>query len=104
MIEAIPSRQFMHLVFNRTPDESYCRRLRSLLLCLCVTSFEHQLTPLCVGSSKACGYVAEGGGAPSSGADTLYQFCVAHLAGSLQIQVTNVQPSGCGECVCVWLW
>ena len=27
--------EFMHLVFTRMPGESYCRRLRSLLLCLC---------------------------------------------------------------------
>ena len=25
----------MYLVFTRMPGESYCRRLRSLLLCLC---------------------------------------------------------------------
>ena len=25
----------MYLVFTRVPGESYCRRLRSLLLCLC---------------------------------------------------------------------
>ena len=41
----VPLVEFMHLVFTYTPCESYRRRLRSLLLCLCVTSFELQLTP-----------------------------------------------------------
>ena len=27
--------EFMYLVFTRMPGKSYCRRLRSLLLCLC---------------------------------------------------------------------
>ena len=27
--------EFMYLVFTHMPGESYCRRLRSLLLCLC---------------------------------------------------------------------
>ena len=42
--------EFMYLVFTRMPGESYCRRLRSLWLCLCVTSFERWLTPLFVDS------------------------------------------------------
>ena len=42
--------EFMHLVFTRMPGESYCRWLRSLWLCLCVTSFERWLTPLFVDS------------------------------------------------------
>ena len=32
--------EFAYLVFTRKTGESYRRRLRSLLLCLCVTSFE----------------------------------------------------------------
>ena len=31
----VPLAEFMYLVFTRTPGESYRRRLRSLLLCLC---------------------------------------------------------------------
>ena len=31
----VPLMEFMYLVFTRMPGESYCRRLRSLLLCLC---------------------------------------------------------------------
>ena len=31
----VPLVEFMYLVFTRMPGESYCRRLRSLLLCLC---------------------------------------------------------------------
>ena len=31
----VPLVEFMHLVFTRTPGESYCRQLRSLLLYLC---------------------------------------------------------------------
>ena len=33
--EDVPLVQFMYLVFIRMPGESYRRRLRSLLLCLC---------------------------------------------------------------------
>ena len=40
----------MYLVFTRMSGESYCWRLRSLWLCLCVTSFERWLTPLFVDS------------------------------------------------------
>ena len=36
----VPLVEFMCLVFTRMPGESYRRRLGSLLLCLCVTSFE----------------------------------------------------------------
>ena len=31
--------EFMYLVFTCMPSESYCRQLRSMLLCLCVMSF-----------------------------------------------------------------
>ena len=31
----VPLEEFMYLVFTRMPGESYRRRLRSLLLCLC---------------------------------------------------------------------
>ena len=34
-LEDAPLVQFMYLVFIRVPGESYRRRLRSLLLCLC---------------------------------------------------------------------
>ena len=33
--EDVPLVEFMYLVFTRMPGESYRRRLRSLLLCLC---------------------------------------------------------------------
>ena len=33
--EAVPLVEFMYLVFTRMSGESYRRRLRSLLLCLC---------------------------------------------------------------------
>ena len=33
--EDVPLMEVMYLVFTRTPDESYRRRLRSLLLYLC---------------------------------------------------------------------
>ena len=33
--EDVPLVEFMYLVFTRMPGESYLRRLRSLLLCLC---------------------------------------------------------------------
>ena len=33
--EDVPLVEFMCLVFTRMPGESYCRRLRSLSLCLC---------------------------------------------------------------------
>ena len=33
--EDVPLVEFMYLVFTRIPGESYCRRLRSLLLYLC---------------------------------------------------------------------
>ena len=33
--EDVPLVEFMYFVFTRMQDESYCRRLRSLLLCLC---------------------------------------------------------------------
>ena len=32
------------------PGESYCEKLRSLLLCFCVMSYERKLTPLFVDS------------------------------------------------------
>ena len=39
--EDVPLVEFMYLVFTHMPGESYCRQLlRSLLLCLCVMSFE----------------------------------------------------------------
>ena len=41
----------MYLVFTRTPGESYSRRFRSLLLCLCDV-FRAKLTPLCVDQVK----------------------------------------------------
>ena len=57
--------EFMYLAFTCMPGESYCRRLGSLLLCLfdafralincwcvCLTSLEHWLTPLCLDFSK----------------------------------------------------
>ena len=31
----VPLLEVMYLAFTRMPGESYCRRLRSLLLCLC---------------------------------------------------------------------
>ena len=34
-IEDVPLVEFMYLSFTRVPGESYRRRLRSLLLCLC---------------------------------------------------------------------
>ena len=34
-IEDVPLVEFMYLVFTRMPGESYSRRLRSLLLCMC---------------------------------------------------------------------
>ena len=40
LFEDVPMVHFMYLVFTCIPRESYHRRLRSLLLCLCVTSFE----------------------------------------------------------------
>ena len=33
--EDVPLVEFMYLAFKHMPDESYYRRLRSLLLCLC---------------------------------------------------------------------
>ena len=33
--EDVPAVEFMYLVFTRMPGESYPRRLRSVLLCLC---------------------------------------------------------------------
>ena len=33
--EEAPVVEFMYHVFTCMPDESYCRRLRSVLLCLC---------------------------------------------------------------------
>ena len=35
VLEDVPLVEFMYLVFTRMPGESYRRRLRSLLLCLC---------------------------------------------------------------------
>ena len=35
MLGELPLVEFMYLVFTRMPGESYRRRLRSLLLCLC---------------------------------------------------------------------
>ena len=35
ILEAVPLVEFMYLVFTRMPGESYRRRLRSSLLCLC---------------------------------------------------------------------
>ena len=34
-VEEVPLEEFMYLVFMRMPGESYRRRLRSLLSCLC---------------------------------------------------------------------
>ena len=39
--------EFMYLVLTRTPGESYRRRLRSLLLYLCVTYFERNFICQC---------------------------------------------------------
>ena len=36
MYSVVPLVEFVYLVFTCMPDESYCRRLGSLLLCLCV--------------------------------------------------------------------
>ena len=36
IIEDVPLVEFMYLVLIRMPGESYCRRLKSLLLCSCV--------------------------------------------------------------------
>ena len=38
--------EFMYLAFTCTSAECYHRRLRSLMLCLCVTSFEHEFNSL----------------------------------------------------------
>ena len=35
--------EFIHLVFTYMPDASYCRQLRSLLLCLSCTNDIHSL-------------------------------------------------------------
>ena len=35
----------MYLVFTRMPGESYRRRLRLLMMCVCVTSFERNYLP-----------------------------------------------------------
>ena len=44
----VPLVELIYLFFTRMPGESYRRRLRSLLPCLCVTSFERFLTSLCI--------------------------------------------------------
>ena len=46
----VPLVEFMYLVFSRMSGDSYCRRLRSVFVC--VTSFDRQLTPLFVDSLK----------------------------------------------------
>ena len=46
----------MYLVFIGIPCESYHRRL-DLFCCVCVTSFERWLTPLCIESTSALGLV-----------------------------------------------
>ena len=43
----LPLVEFTYLVFTRMPGESYHRRLRSLLVCLCYDFQSRQLTPLC---------------------------------------------------------
>ena len=40
VFQDIPVVEFMYLVFTHMPGENYRRKLRSYLLCLCVTSFE----------------------------------------------------------------
>ena len=51
--EAVSLVEFMYLALTYMPGECYRRRLGSLLLCLCVTYFERQLTPLSVNSAQA---------------------------------------------------
>ena len=50
---------YSNVVFTCVPGESHCRRLGSLLLCLCVMSFECWLTPLLVdcGFQEGVGHV-----------------------------------------------
>ena len=48
-MKAVPLMECMYLVFTRMPGERYSRRLRSCS-CVCVTSFERLLPPLCVDS------------------------------------------------------
>ena len=43
----VPLVEFMYLAFTRMPNESYRRRLRSLLLCLCDV-FRALINSLCV--------------------------------------------------------
>ena len=47
--EDVPLVEFVYLVFTRMPGESYCRRLRSLVFCLCCV-FRALIYPLCVDS------------------------------------------------------
>ena len=34
-LEDVPPVEIVYLVFSHMPSESYCKRLRTLLLCLC---------------------------------------------------------------------
>ena len=49
VFEDVPLVKFMYPVFTHMPDESYHRRLRSLLLCLC-DIFQVLIIPLFAGS------------------------------------------------------
>ena len=51
-VEDIPLVEFMSLAFTRMPGESYCRRLRSVLLRLCDV-VQALTTPLCVWSFQS---------------------------------------------------
>ena len=44
---SVPLVEFMYLVFTRMPGESYCRRLGSLLLCLCYVVQALINSPVC---------------------------------------------------------
>ena len=46
LFENVPLVDFMFFVFTRMPGGSYRRRLGSLLLCLCVTSFRALINSL----------------------------------------------------------
>ena len=51
--EAVPLVELMYLVFTRMPDESYCTRLGSLLLCLC---YVFQVAPVVEFTNVPCIY------------------------------------------------
>ena len=116
LLEDVPLVEFMYLLFTGMPGESYCRWLRSLLLC-CVTSFKCWLMPVCVDSKRAILTYTH---SSTNMIDWfLLDFCAFFFyllvfpreyvgcwgpACLFQGEVWCLQCCSCGLSVCLWTW